>query len=99
MNIVWAIVFAVIAVVAILYARSASVEGASTVPFNRAIGAGVIGIGILLVAMPWAAGTISALDFVESSDFAVLTGAAYVLGIFSVIAGAAALFYREQGEA
>lgn len=102
MNIVWVIVFAAIAIGAILYTRTVSHEAAErsgTVSFTRAIGAGVIGIGILLLAMPWAAGTIAGLDFVESSDFAVLTGAVYVLGILSVLAGLGGLLFKEQREA
>lgn len=102
MSVVWVIVFAVIAVAAILYTRSVSQEAAQrsgTVSFSSAIGAGVIGVGILLLAMPWAAGTIAALDFVESSDFAVLTGAVYVLGVISILAGLGTLLGKEREEA
>ncbi len=100
MDTIWVIVFAVIAVVAILFARRANVEeGTSkTVGFNAAIGAGVIGLGILLLAMPWAAGNTAAFDFVESTDFAVLTGADYVLGVFAIIAGLAIMRHKESGE-
>jgi len=98
MSPIWVVLFALIAVGAIIFARRVSPEAAasgSTMNFAQTVGAGVIGLGILMLAMPWAASSTAALDFVESSDFAVLTGAAYVIGILAVLAGLALILHRE----
>lgn len=101
MNIVWVIVFAVIAVGAIVYARTLSEErvaASRTLTFAQTIGAGVIGLGILLLAMPWAASSSAAFDFVASNDFSILTGAAYVIGLITILAGVALLLNRESAD-
>lgn len=101
MDIIWVILFAVIAVGAIVYARTLSEErvaASRTMSFPQTVGAGVIGLGILLLAMPWAASASAAFDFVASSDFSILTGAAYVIGIITILAGAALIFNRESAD-
>lgn len=101
MDIIWVILFAVIAVGAIVYARTLSEErvaASRTMGFAQTVGAGVIGLGILLLAMPWAASASAAFDFVASSDFSILTGAAYVIGIITILAGAALIFNRESAD-
>jgi hypothetical protein len=87
-RIVIVIIAAVVAVGAFFYARSVKTDANSgTVTFLQALGAGVLGLGILLVAMPWAAGAISALEFISSSDFAILSGAVYAIGILALLGG------------
>ena len=101
MNIILVIIFAMIAVGAILYVRRVSPEAAERsyeLWFRAAIGAGIIGLGILLLIMPWAAGAIAAFDFVSSSDFGVLTGADYVLGVIALLAGLALILHKETPE-
>lgn len=98
-NIVWIIVFGLIAVGAILYARSLSEEkvaASRTMGFPQTVGAGIVGLGILLLVMPWAASATAAFDFVASSEFSVLTGAAFVIGIITILAGVVLVAYKES---
>lgn len=82
------IVAAVIAVAAVFYARSVKTDAnSSTLSTGQALGAGIVGLGILLLAMPWAAGAIAALEFISSSDFGILSGAVYAIGILAVLGG------------
>jgi hypothetical protein len=99
MEIVVVIISAVVAIGAVLYTRTAKVDSnTSTLTLGHAMGAGIIGIGILLVAMPWASGAISALSFIGSSDFAILSGAIYALGILVILAGAGIVALRGASE-
>ena len=91
-----AIVAAAIAVGAVLYSRSVTVDENSAWMSTLALGAGVLGLGIMLVAMPWAAGAISALEFISSSDFAILSGAVYAIGGLALIGGAVLLFVKSS---
>lgn len=96
-----AIICAVIAVGAIFYARSVKPEAVADnkgFTFAQTMGAGVVGLGILLVTMPWAAGAIAVLDFIKSTDFAILTGAAYTLGFLALVAGIALVVHKEQAD-
>ena len=45
----------------------------------------------------WASAT-AAFDFVASSDFSVLTGAAYIIGIIVILAGAVLVANRDASE-
>ena len=82
------IIAAVIAVGAVFYARSIKTDANSaTLSTGQALGAGIVGLGILLLAMPWAAGAIAALEFISSSDFGILAGSVYGLGIVTLIGG------------
>jgi hypothetical protein len=93
-----AIVAAIIAVGAVFYARSAKVdEKSAALTTFQALGAGVLGLGIMLVAMPWASGAIAALEFISSSDFAILSGAVYAIGILALLGGAVMIFVKSEG--
>ncbi len=82
------IIAAIIAVGAVFYARSVKTDANSaTLSTGQALGAGIVGLGILLLAMPWAAGAIAALDFIQSSDFGILAGSVYGIGIIALIGG------------
>ena len=95
-----AIVAAIIAIAAVFYARSVKPETANsnTLSFVQALGAGIVGLAILLLAMPWAAGAISVLDFIKSTDFAILSGAVYALGILALLGGLALVIFRNSSE-
>jgi peptidoglycan biosynthesis protein MviN/MurJ (putative lipid II flippase) len=96
-----AIIAAVVAVAAFLYARSLKPPTAetSTLSMGQALGAGILGLGILLLAMPWAAGEISQLGFITSSDFGILSGSVYAIGILALLGGLAILIARNAPEA
>ena len=94
-----AIIAAVIAVGAVYYARSVKTDAnSSTLSFLQALGAGIVGLGILLVAMPWAAGEISQLGFIKSSDFGILSGAVYAIGILALLGGIVLVVSRNSPE-
>ncbi len=94
-QIVVVIIAAVVALGAFFYARSVKADANSaTLTFLQALGAGILGLGILLVAMPWAAGAISALEFISSSDFAILSGSVYAIGILALLGGLVLLVTR-----
>jgi hypothetical protein len=95
-----AIIAAIVAVAAVFYARSVKPETAAnnTLNFGQALGAGIVGLAILLLAMPWAAGAISVLSFIKSTDFAILSGAVYALGILALLGGLALVVFRNSGE-
>lgn len=93
-----AIVAAIIAVGAVFYARSAKVdENSAGLTTFQALGAGILGLGIMLVAMPWASGAIAALEFISSSDFAILSGAVYAIGILALLGGVVMIFVKGEG--
>ena len=95
-----AIIAAVVAIGAFFYARSVKTDAnSSTVTFLQALGAGIVGLGILLLAMPWAAGEISQLGFITSSDFGILSGAVYAIGILALLGGLAIVIARNAPEA
>lgn len=97
-----AIIAAIVAIGAILYTRSIKPEAVADskgMSFAQTMGAGVLGLGILLVVMPWAAGAIAQLDFIKSSNFAILTGAAYTLGFLALVAGIALMANKSQTDA
>lgn len=82
------IIAAVVAVAAVFYTRSVKTDANSaTLSAGQALGAGIVGLGILLLSMPWAAGAIAALEFIGSSDFGILTGAVYGIGIVTLLGG------------
>jgi hypothetical protein len=87
-RIILVIIAAIVAVGAFFYARGYKADASSsTLSFMQALGAGILGLGILLLAMPWAAGAISALEFISSSDFGILSGAVYAIGILALLGG------------
>ena len=82
------IIAAVVAVAAVFYARSVKTDANSaTLSAGQALGAGIVGLGILLLAMPYAAGAIAQLSFISSSDFGILSGAVYAIGILALLGG------------
>ena len=91
------IIAAVIAIAAVFYTRSAKSSG-NSLSFLQALGAGVVGLGILLVAMPWAAGAIASLDFISSTDFGILSGAVYAIGILALVGGIVLVISRSTSE-
>ena len=95
-----AIIAAVVAVGAFLYARSLKPPTAdtATLSMGQALGAGIVGLGILLLSMPWAAGQISQLGFITSSDFGILAGSVYGLGILALAGGIAIVVARNSPE-
>jgi hypothetical protein len=90
------IIAVVVLLAAFLYTRTvkADAAGTATLSSGQALGAGILGLGILLLAMPYAAGAISALDFIQSSDFAILSGATYAIGILALLGGILLLVVR-----
>lgn len=98
-KIIVVIISAIVAVGAVFYARSVKTDAnSSTVSFLQALGAGIVGLGILLVAMPWAAGAIADLEFISSSDFGILSGAVYAIGILALIGGIVLAVSRSSSE-
>jgi len=93
------IISAVIAIGAVFYARSVKTDRNShTLSFLQALGAGIVGLGILLVTMPWAAGAIAQLDFITSTDFGILSGAIYAIGILALVGGIVLVASRSSSE-
>lgn len=94
------LISAAVAIGAVFYARSVKVDPSTshTLSFLQALGAGIVGLGILLVAMPWAAGSIAALGFISSSDFAILSGSVYALGILALVGGVVLVASRSSSE-
>ena len=92
-----AIIAALVFLAAIFYARSAQPSASSsTLSVMQALGAGIVGLAILLLAMPWAAGAIAAGG--TGSEFAILSGAVYALGILALLGGIALVVIRNQSE-
>ncbi len=96
-----AIIALVVAVGAIVYARTIKPEAAEAnqMSSGQALGAGIVGLGILLVAMPWASGAIADLEFIQSSDFGILSGAVYAIGILALLGGLVLMVFRGSTEA
>jgi hypothetical protein len=93
------IVAAVIAIGAVFYARTIKTDANSaTLSGGQALGAGIVGLGILLLAMPWAAGAIAGLGFITSSDFGILSGAVYAIGILALLGGIVLVVVRGTSE-
>lgn len=62
-----------------------------TVGPKEGLGAGIVGIGLLMAFLPSAAQQISDLEFIESDPFVITLGALYVLAFFVVVAGIAVI--------
>lgn len=93
-----AIIALVVAVGAVVYARSVKPDTSSSAGLTpgQALGAGIVGLGILLLAMPWAAGAIADLEFISSSDFGILSGAVYAIGGLAFLGGAVLMVFRNS---
>lgn len=71
-----------------------------TVGKKEGIGAGIVGIGLLMAFLPSAAQQIEDLEFVASTAFGIMLGATYVLALLVVLAGVVVLttnFDDEEG--
>ena len=64
-----------------------------TVGKKEGLGAGIIAIGLLLFFLPGTAQKIADI-ITTSSAYGILTGAVYVMALFSVIAGLALIFTK-----
>jgi len=58
-----------------------------TVGAKEGLGAGIVGIALLLGFLPAASQSIADLDFINSEAYAILAGAVMVMAIFTGIAG------------
>ena len=63
-----------------------------TVGKKEGIGAGIIAIGVVLVMLPAVSQQIADLEYVGSSAFGIMTGAVYMFGLLTLIAGAVVTF-------
>ncbi len=69
-----------------------------TVGAKEGLGAGVIGIGLMMLFLPGASQNIADLDFVASEPFSILLGAVYVLGVIIILAGLGVIFGNFDSE-
>lgn len=65
-----------------------------TVGTKEGLGAGIIGLGLLLGFLPSAAQKIADLDFVQSEPFGILTGAVFVMAVLTALAGLAVILAK-----
>ncbi len=65
-----------------------------TVGTKEALGAGVLGLGLLVLFLPSAVQKIADLEFITSEAFAMLSGSVMVVGIFILLAGLAVMFAK-----
>lgn len=69
-----------------------------TIGLKEGLGAGVISLGLIFLFLPSMIQKIADLEFIESSAFAMLSGAVMVLAIFTVIAGLVTMFSKIEEE-
>jgi hypothetical protein len=72
--------------------------GNKTVGPKEGLGAGIIGIGLLMFFLPSTVQKIADLDFIQSEPFGILFGATYVLALFVVLAGLAVIIAKFSDE-
>lgn len=65
-----------------------------TVGAKEGLGAGIVGIALLMVFLPMASQNIADLDFISSEAFGILSGATMVLAVFTAIAGLVVMFSK-----
>ncbi len=65
-----------------------------TVGTKEGLGAGIIGLGLLLGFLPSASQKIADLDFVQSEPFGIMTGAVFVLAVLTALAGLAVILAK-----
>lgn len=70
-----------------------------TVGGKEGLGAGIVGLGVLLLLLPSFSQKIADLDFIQSDAFGILAGAAMVLGILVAVAGIAVIVSKFDDEA
>ena len=69
-----------------------------TVGAKEGLGAGIIGLGLIMLLLPSMSQKIADLDFISSDAFGILLGATLVLGIFIIAAGVAVMFAKFEEE-
>lgn len=69
-----------------------------TVGAKEGLGAGVIGVGLMMLFLPGASQNIADLEFVSSEPFSILLGAVYVLGVIIILAGLGVIFGNFDSE-
>lgn len=74
--------------------ESRALDQSATVGAKESLGAGIVGLGILALLLPWAANAIADLDFIKSEPFGILAGSVMVLGLFIMAAGVAVIVQR-----
>lgn len=65
-----------------------------TVGKKEGLGAGIVGLGLLLAFLPSMAQQISDLEYVESDPFVITLGAVYVIALFVILAGVAVIVQK-----
>lgn len=69
-----------------------------TVGTKEGLGAGIIGLALLLFFLPGTAQQIADLEFVASDAFTILLGAVYVIAVILTGAGLAVMFANLNDE-
>lgn len=69
-----------------------------TVGTKEGLGAGIIGLALLMLFLPAKAQEIADLDFVASDAFTILLGAVYVIAVILIGAGLAVIFANLNNE-
>ena len=69
-----------------------------TVGPKEGLGAGIVGIGLLMAFLPSTAQQIADLDYVNSDPFVILLGAVYVLAFITILAGLAVIIAKFKDE-
>jgi hypothetical protein len=69
-----------------------------TVGPKEGLGAGIVGIGLLMAFLPSASQQISDLDFITSDPFVIMLGAVYVLAFFVIVAGLSVIIAKFDDE-
>lgn len=65
-----------------------------TVGAKEGLGAGIVGLGALLIFLPSFSQKIADLDFINSEAFGILSGSVMVLAVLTVLAGLVVIFSK-----
>jgi hypothetical protein len=69
-------------------------DNQTTVGKKEGLGAGIVGIGLMMLFLPSASQKIADLDFTSGTPFGILLGATLILGILIVLAGVAVVIMK-----
>ena len=69
-----------------------------TVGSKEGLGAGIVGLALLMAFLPGASQQISDLEFVSSEPFSILLGAVYVIAVILLFAGLGIIFGKFDDE-
>ncbi len=69
-----------------------------TVGAKEGLGAGIVGLGVMLALLPSISQSIADLDYVSSDAFAILLGTVYVLSVFVILGGVAVIMAKFKDE-